>query len=103
MPRLQSRAPMLLGTGGKGGRMTKFERIKQALDWQGEDRNRHVAINIGSPWDNDDFSVWCYDYALSMGQYVKDGEEINIPKVKQDKEKAEFERLKTKFEGEKND
>lgn len=83
--------------------MTKLERIQQALDWQGGDRNRHVAINIGSLWDNDDFSVWCYDYALSTGQNVKDGEEINIPKVKQDKEKAEFERLKGKFGGEKQD
>jgi hypothetical protein len=39
-----------------------------------------------------------YDFALGEGQYVNSIEEIDLEKVKKNKERTEYERLKKKFE-----
>lgn len=88
---------MLLGTGKKGGRMTIEERIQQAVDWQKAAPRRFVKIEIGSVYGDDAISIWCYDYGLMTGQIVQNGEEIDIPRVLHEREKAQFERLKGKF------
>lgn len=79
--------------------MTIEERIQQAIEWQKGAPRRFVKIELGSVYGDNAISVWCYDYDLMTGQNVQNGEEIDIPKVLHERDKAEFERLKGKFEG----
>ena len=64
--------------------------------WQQQDPDmRHVQITIEH---NNKPKVWVYDFTLMAGQHVKSVDEINLVGVREAREKAEYERLKAKFE-----
>ncbi len=74
--------------------------LEELRAWQQQGR-RIVEINMGSVRDKEYFRIWVYDYDLQAGQDVASADEIDLEGVIRRKEKAEYERLKVKFEGEK--
>lgn len=71
----------------------KIEEAQKVIDWAKEKPTvRKAEITI----TNGEVSAFVYDKILAAGQILKAGDEINI---EVEKEKAEYERLKEKFEG----
>lgn len=77
--------------------------LNQFLEWQRQDKNRVVTIEIGVRSNSEEIHVWVYDYKLQVGQIVKSVDEIDLEAEKAKEEKAVFERLKKKFEDKKSD
>lgn len=74
----------------------EIEEIQKIIDWAKEKpTTRKAEINT----ENGEVSVWVYDKALCEGQIVKNVNEIKIEEKQAKKEKAEYERLKQKYEG----
>lgn len=73
--------------------------LNQFVKWQKQDKNRSVTIKIGDEPRTHDIDIYVYDYRLMAGQRVKSVDEIDLEAEKLKREKAEFERLKRKFEG----
>ena len=68
--------------------------LNQFAGWQAENKNRSVEIKISDR----ETQIWVYDSNLGAGQFVKSFGEIDLVARKEQKEKAEFERLRAKFE-----
>lgn len=69
--------------------------LNQFIEWQKKkSKSRHVDIKI-TPWGT---KIWAYDEKLQVGQHVKNVNEIDLEAKKADEERAEFERLKKKFD-----
>lgn len=62
--------------------------------------NRLVNIVIGEHGQADHASIWAFNYVLMSGQFVNSVEDINFEDENADKEKAEYLRLKAKYENE---
>lgn len=73
--------------------------LNQFLEWQRAGKSRTVSIELGNPRNQKHIRVWAYDYDLCTGQHVKSADEIDLEAEKLKYEKAEYERLKRKFEG----
>ncbi len=71
--------------------------LNQFFEWQRAKKERHVSIELGDPIEHKKVSIWCYDYGLQVGQYVKSVDEVDLEKKKEDEERREFERLQRKF------
>ena len=75
--------------------------LNQFLEWQEEKpKSRAITIKAGH---GDPLMVWVYDRDLRTGQFVKSVDEIDLEAEKAKEEKAEYERLKKKFEDKKSD
>ena len=75
--------------------------LNQFLEWQEEKpKSRAITIKAGH---GEPLMVWVYDRSLRTGQFVKSVDEIDLEAEKDKKEKAEYERLKKKFEDKKSD
>ena len=68
--------------------------LNQFAEWQAENKNRSVEIKINAR----ETQIWVYDNDLEAGQFVKSVGEIDLAARKEQKERAEFERLKERFE-----
>ena len=66
--------------------------------WRNEapDR-RYVSVKLEP--GTKEVRVWVYDSVLQIGEYVTCVEEINLEQKKEDRDRAEFLKLKQKFEG----
>ena len=60
--------------------------------------NRTISIEIGRPGDSTYLSKWAYDFDLKVGQHFDSIDEVDLEKIKEEKEKKEYIRLKQKFE-----
>lgn len=70
--------------------------LNEFVTWQAEKPGKRSAnITIET---NGEVKIWVYDFDLMVGQHVKSVEEIHLEGVKEAQEKAEYERLKAKFE-----
>lgn len=75
--------------------------LNQFLEWQEEKpKSRAITIKAGH---GEPLMVWVYDRGLRTGQFVQSVDEIDLEAEKDKKEKAEYERLKKKFEDKKSD
>ncbi|MGA4519287.1 hypothetical protein ACPA0F_18675 [Solibacillus silvestris] len=54
--------------------MINLEAFQQ---WQSEGK-RSVKIELGNIYDNENVSVWVYDYDLQIGQLVSSVDEIDL-------------------------
>lgn len=72
--------------------------LNQFLEWQKEGKDRTVTIEIGSRSNSEKIHVHAYDYKLQVGQAVKSVDEIDLEAEKTKREKAEYERLRRKFD-----
>jgi len=72
--------------------------LNQFIEWQKQDMNRMVTIEIGVRGNIRKIQVWAYDYKLKVGQIVQSVDEIDLEAKKAEQEKAEYERLRKKFE-----
>jgi len=68
--------------------------LNQFAEWQAEDPHRSVEIKIAG----EGTKVWVWDRSIMKGQFVKSVAEINLAAKKEQDERAEFERLRAKFE-----
>ena len=68
--------------------------LNQFAEWQAEDPNRSVEIKL----DGAGARAWVWDGSIMTGQFVKSVAEINLKAKKEQAERAEFERLRAKFE-----
>lgn len=69
--------------------------LNEFVTWQKEKpTQRQVEIKIQNP----ETTIWVYDFDFMVGQTVKSIEEINLAGIKEAREKAEYERLRAKFE-----
>ena len=68
--------------------------LNQFAEWQAEDPHRSVEIKIAG----EATKVWVWDSSIMKGQFVKSVSEINLAAKKEQDERAEFERLRAKFE-----
>lgn len=68
--------------------------LNQFLEWQ-EEKPKSRAITIKAGY-GEPLMVWVYDRGLRTGQFVESVDEIDLEAKE---EKAEYERLKKKFEG----
>lgn len=71
--------------------------LNKIREWVQAKKGRHAAIDLGSIFDNKYVRVWVWDYKLSVGQVVKSIEEIDLEAEKENRERAELERLKAKY------
>ena len=74
--------------------------LNSFITWQGEKSTRSVTIRIGDTPGTTSIEVFAYDYETSTGQHVTSVGEINLSGEKERRERAEYEALKKKFEGE---
>lgn len=66
--------------------------------WQQEKPDtRRLDIKF-SPYEKNGFSIYAYDSSLRTGDLVTTVEEINLEKKHEAEQRAEYERLKAKFE-----
>ncbi len=71
--------------------------LNQFAAWQAEKPDtRCITIEAGH---GKELSAWVYDSELHEGQYVTSTYEIDLEGKKAADEKAEFERLRKKYEG----
>lgn len=75
--------------------------LNKFREWQREKPRRHVNIKIGDPSSPDELKIWCYDYNLQVGQHVQDVSEIDLEAAKEKEERAQYKKLKQKYEGRK--
>lgn len=59
--------------------------------------SRKVTIKIGEYDDKDLLTIYVYDFNLSSGQVVRSADEIDIEKANEADEKAELQRLQSKY------
>jgi hypothetical protein len=72
--------------------------LNQFAAWQAEKPDtRAIQITAGHGKQLD---VWAYDSQLEVGQYVKFVSEINLEGKKEQAERARYEALKKRYEGE---
>jgi len=72
--------------------------LNQFYQWQQEEKSRTVTIKIGEFGEPEKLKVWVYDYKLDAGQHVTSVDEIDLEAEKERRERAEFERLRSKYE-----
>lgn len=72
--------------------------LNQFLEWQRAEKGRTVSIELGHPRNQKHIKVWAYDYDLATGQHVQSVDEIDLEAEKGKEEKAQYERLKKKFD-----
>ena len=75
--------------------------LNKFRDWQREKPEaRSVDINIEPMRFNDEVRVRVsvYDYSLLVGQNVQSVEEIDLEAAREEKDRAEYEALKAKYE-----
>lgn len=77
--------------------------LNQFMQWQKEGKRRSVSIELGEPMNRDSMSIWVYDYDLSVGQHVTSVDEIDLERIKEEEDFAQYFKLKKKFEGDKNE
>ena len=84
--------------------------LNKFIEWAKEKDTRRVSIEIGEYVYNPanyrwgikhDIKIWVYDTDLREGQHVTSVDEINLEDKKERREKEQYERLKAKFEKEK--
>lgn len=68
--------------------------LNQFAEWQKENKSRSVEIKINAR----ETRIWAYDSSMEVGQFVQSVGEIDLAARKEQKERAEFERLRAKFE-----
>ena len=68
--------------------------LNQFAEWQAEDPNRSVEIKLAGEATR----AWVWDSSIMKGQFVKSVAEIDLLAKKEQAERAEFERLRAKFE-----
>ena len=72
--------------------------MHRLIEWQNEKpKSRYVTIEA-SPLKQP-YQIWVYDSDLQVGQFVTCVEEINLEERREKKERAEYERLRKRFEG----
>ncbi len=70
--------------------------LNQFATWQVEKPDtRCITIKAGH---GEELNVWVFDRKLMIGQYAKSVDEIDLEAEKAADEKAEFERLRAKYE-----
>ena len=74
--------------------------LNSFIMWQGEKSTRSVTIRVGDTPGTTTINVFVYDYDLHTGQHVSSVEEIDLMGEKEHQERAEYEALKKKYEGE---
>ena len=72
--------------------------LNQFYQWQQEKQSRSVTIKMGECLEPNKLTVWVYDYRLGAGQHVTSTDEIDLEAAKERRERAEFERLRCKYE-----
>ena len=72
--------------------------LNQFYQWQQEKEGRSVTIKIGECLEPNKLKVWVYDYKLGAGQHVTSLDEIDLEAAKEKRERAELERLRSKYE-----
>lgn len=77
--------------------------LNQFIAWQREGKDRTVNIEIGDVGRSKDITIWVYDYELMAGQHVTSVDEIDLEKAHEEEERRKYERLKKKFEVDKDD
>jgi len=73
--------------------------LNKFLEWA---KQGHRSIDIKLVCRHGEITkkkVWVFDYHLLQGQHVESVDEIDIESVTAAREKAEYERLKAKYEG----
>ena len=60
--------------------------------------NRTISIEIGRSGDDTYLIKWAYDFNLKVGQHFDSIDEVDLEKIKEEKEQKEYIRLKQKFE-----
>lgn len=69
------------------------------LEWVKEGSgNRTISIEIGRSGDDTYLIKWAYDFNLKVGQHFDSIDEVDLEKIKEEKEQKEYIRLKRKFE-----
>ncbi len=69
------------------------------LEWVKEGNgNRTISIEIGRSGDDTYLIKWAYDFNLKVGQHFDSIDEVDLEKIKEEKEQKEYIRLKQKFE-----
>ena len=69
------------------------------LEWVKEGNgNRTISIEIGRSGDDTNLIKWAYDFNLKVGQHFDRIDEVDLEKIKEEKEQKEYIRLKQKFE-----
>ena len=68
--------------------------LNQFAEWQKGNKSRFIEIKINAR----ETRIWAYDSSMEVGQFVQSVEEIDLAARKEQKERAEFERLRAKFE-----
>jgi hypothetical protein len=82
-------------------RMPEEPNLNAFIDWtMAGRRSAEIKINhrYGIVGGEKPIEVFIYDYDLCTGQSVTSVEQIDLEGKKLEREKAEYERLKTKFE-----
>jgi len=60
--------------------------------------NRTISIEIGRSGDDTYLIKWAYDFNLKVGQHFDSIDEVDLEKIKEEKEQKEYIRLKQKYE-----
>jgi len=69
------------------------------LEWVKEGNgNRTISIEIGRSGDDTYLIKWAYYFNLKVGQHFDSIDEVDLEKIKEEKEQKEYIRLKQKFE-----
>ena len=68
--------------------------LNQFAEWQKGNKSRSIEIKINAR----ETRIWAYDSSMEVGQFVQSVDEIDLAARKEQKERAEFERLRAKFE-----
>lgn len=71
---------------------------KAFYKWATEKPGRMASITINDYGEPNGEKVFVYDHTLHEGQIVKSVDDINLEGRKEAADKAEFERLKAKYE-----
>lgn len=88
----------------KSGPPPQFKRrfimvdLQGFIEWQRAKPRRSVHIELGGVVDDDAVAIWVYDWNLKVGQIVSCVEEIDLERVKEEKERKLLEELKAKYE-----
>lgn len=77
--------------------MTRLQTIENAMNWQKEGAGRSVTITLGEPGNQDAFKIWAYDFSLQFGEFVQDGQPIDLDASAKKKRQEVFEQMKDEF------